>query len=326
MQYSTTPLSRLSSCQRLSSTCTASMSAMPPASSIWPTVTLHRPMRSIEPVALQRRERAHAGRERHARIGRVQLIEIDAIDAERRAAGRAGRDQVARAAVRDPAAVAGASARPWSRRRIARAIAASTSRARARSGVRCGRPRSSSQQYASAVSRNVTPASSAACRTAIARVVVALRLGREPHAAHPDRTAGGEHSRHGNSWRRSTSHCTRTSTNVRGHGDTEPRSEPDGLWLRSLVRSVRLQADHRSGTTLRRQRPATQAARPNDADRVETSRTPFPGDSFPRDPRHSDRAAARRSSKRSFSSPCLRVSVARSVHDRDRSVTGNQLD
>ena len=55
-------------------------------------------------VALQRRERAHARRQRRARIGRVELIEIDALDAERSPAGLAGGGQMARAAVRHPAA------------------------------------------------------------------------------------------------------------------------------------------------------------------------------------------------------------------------------
>ena len=75
------------------------------ASSIWPTVTLQRPIASISAVALQRRERADAGRERRARIGRVQLVEVDALDAERAPAGLARGEQMARAAVGDPAPV-----------------------------------------------------------------------------------------------------------------------------------------------------------------------------------------------------------------------------
>ena len=38
-----------------------------------------------EPVALERRQRAHAGRERDRRVGRVELVQEDAVDAERRA-------------------------------------------------------------------------------------------------------------------------------------------------------------------------------------------------------------------------------------------------
>ena len=56
-----------------------------------------------QPVALQRGQRAHAGGESRARIGRVELVQGDARDAQRLAAGRAGRGEVARAAVRDPA-------------------------------------------------------------------------------------------------------------------------------------------------------------------------------------------------------------------------------
>jgi len=57
------------------------------------------------PVALEGGERAHARAERCARIGRVELIERDAVDAERAAARCAGRDQVARTPVRHPAAL-----------------------------------------------------------------------------------------------------------------------------------------------------------------------------------------------------------------------------
>ena len=49
MQYSATPLRMLSSCQTLSSTWTAAISVMRRASSIWPTVTLQRPIDSTNP-------------------------------------------------------------------------------------------------------------------------------------------------------------------------------------------------------------------------------------------------------------------------------------
>ena len=98
MQYSATPFRRFSSCQTLSSTCTAAISAMRRASSIWPTLTLQSPIALDEPVALQRGERPHAGGERRARIGRVELIELDALDAERAPArfARGKRDDCAR--------------------------------------------------------------------------------------------------------------------------------------------------------------------------------------------------------------------------------------
>ena len=160
-------------------------SAIRRASSIWPTVTLQRPMRVDQAVALQRRQRAHAGRQRRARIGRVQLIEVDALDAERAPAGLArGRRGVARGR-RRPSARPAASGRLWSRRRMrdrspvqvasACAISRSLWPARSRPGSRRRRYRAS-----------VMPASSAAWRTAMAPRVVAIALGRQAHAAHPD--------------------------------------------------------------------------------------------------------------------------------------------
>ncbi len=58
-----------------------------------------------EPRALERGESAHAGGERRARVGRVELVERDALDSERAPARLAGGDQVARAAVGHPAAL-----------------------------------------------------------------------------------------------------------------------------------------------------------------------------------------------------------------------------
>ena len=102
VQYSTTPLRTLWSCHRLSSTCTASTPVMRRASSIWPTVTLHRPIAVDQPAAPQRVQRAHARRERHARIRRVQLIEVDSFDAQGDQARFARRGQRAGAAVGFP--------------------------------------------------------------------------------------------------------------------------------------------------------------------------------------------------------------------------------
>ena len=53
-----------------------------------------------EPVASQFLERPDARRQRRARIGRVQLVELDALDTERLPACPTGVGQVARAAVR----------------------------------------------------------------------------------------------------------------------------------------------------------------------------------------------------------------------------------
>jgi hypothetical protein len=52
MQCSTTPFSRLASCQTLSSTWTAAISVIRRASSICPTLTLLRPTASIRPSRL----------------------------------------------------------------------------------------------------------------------------------------------------------------------------------------------------------------------------------------------------------------------------------
>ena len=101
-QYSATPLRKPSSCQMLSSTCTAAMSVIRLASSICPTFTLQRPMCSIAPIALQRGERTHAGRERRSRVRGVKLIQMDPFHAEGAPAGLAGGEEVTRAAVRDP--------------------------------------------------------------------------------------------------------------------------------------------------------------------------------------------------------------------------------
>ena len=56
------------------------------------------------PIPLERRERADAGRERRSRIGGVQLIQVDALDAERAPARLAGGDRGAAPARRLPTA------------------------------------------------------------------------------------------------------------------------------------------------------------------------------------------------------------------------------
>ena len=101
----TTPFSTLVSCQRLNSTCTAEISVMRRASSIWPTLTLHRPIRSTSPSFLERGERAHARRERRPRVGRVKLIQMNAFDAERTQARFARGAQMARPSVGHPLAL-----------------------------------------------------------------------------------------------------------------------------------------------------------------------------------------------------------------------------
>ena len=156
-----------SSCQTLSSTCTAAISVIRLASSICPTVTLQSRC-ARRRLAFERGQRADAGEEGRPRIRSVQLIQLDALDAERAQARFAGTEQMSRAAVRHPSAsrprqpALGGDARPAIDRR-------STARGRGQSGVRCVLPRSSSRQYASAVSSSVTPASNAACSTAVDR-------------------------------------------------------------------------------------------------------------------------------------------------------------
>jgi hypothetical protein len=56
-------------------------------------------------VSLQSGQRADAGRERNPRIRNVQLVEIDAVDAERHATPAARLDEMFRAAIRFPSAV-----------------------------------------------------------------------------------------------------------------------------------------------------------------------------------------------------------------------------
>ena len=120
-----------------------------------------------ETVALQRCERAHTGRQRHARVRCVQLIEVDAIDAERPPARLAGGDEMARTAIGDPASLRTSQA-ALGGDDDARAVAVPAGeRARNQPLVVSGVV--PSRQYASAVSRSVTPASNAACRTLTAR-------------------------------------------------------------------------------------------------------------------------------------------------------------
>ena len=103
-------------------------------------VTLQRPIASIRPSRRSAVERAHARRQRRARIGRVQLIELDALDAEGPPARLARRREVARAAVGIPLA-AGPGHAALGRHDDARRGRRTTRRARARSGARCARPR-----------------------------------------------------------------------------------------------------------------------------------------------------------------------------------------
>ncbi len=118
-------------------------------------------------IALQGVERAHARRERHTWIRRVQLVEVNAIDAERAAAGLARGGQVARPAVRHPAALRTCKT-AFGRHAKSRSVPSQVDIARAMSRSLC--PASpSSQQYTSAVSSSVIPASKAACSTATAR-------------------------------------------------------------------------------------------------------------------------------------------------------------
>src|SRR5262249_12030417 len=58
-----------------------------------------------QPIALERVQRAHARSERHTRIRRVQLIEIDAVHPKGAEAGLTRRRQVSGTAVGDPIAL-----------------------------------------------------------------------------------------------------------------------------------------------------------------------------------------------------------------------------
>ena len=124
--------------RKLNSTCTASISAIRRASSIWLTgdvaqADVARPAHRACSDAS-----AHAGRERRARVRRVELIERDALDLERRAGWprrrrrrwRARPSAAQRALGRDETALGGdddaGSGRPFQR-----------ARARERSAARC---------------------------------------------------------------------------------------------------------------------------------------------------------------------------------------------
>ena len=124
----------------LSSTWTESISAMLLASSIWPTVTLHRPMAPTRPSRLScssARTLVASGR---SRIRCMKLVEIEAVDAERREAALAGVSADAWRGRPAPSVRRAGSGRLSCRR--ARAIGRrARPRARERSGARCARAR-----------------------------------------------------------------------------------------------------------------------------------------------------------------------------------------
>ena len=93
-----------------------------------------------EPVALQRVERADARRERSSRIGRVQLVEVNALDAERAPAGLARGASGGARGHPAPSRLRAASGRPWSRPE-SRDRRRPRSQWRAQSAARCGRCR-----------------------------------------------------------------------------------------------------------------------------------------------------------------------------------------
>ena len=147
-----------------------------------------------EPVASQLLERPDARRQRRARIGRVQLIELDALDAERLAACPAGVGEVARAAVRNPQAartrhaalgrhddgpaVAGPRAQRLSNQPL---VVPHLGRV---AGVRVGRV----EQTDSSIERGMDHRDGSP--------VVAIGRGRQAHAAHPDAWQTGDLTRH----------------------------------------------------------------------------------------------------------------------------------
>ena len=100
---STTPPRRLASCHGLSSTWTAAMGAMSSASRSCAERDVAQADLLDEAALLERGQRAHARGQRRARIWRVELIEVDALDAERAPARLTGGGQVTGASVGNPA-------------------------------------------------------------------------------------------------------------------------------------------------------------------------------------------------------------------------------
>ena len=139
-------------------------------------------MCSTRPSRCSDGERAHAGGERRPRVGRVELVEVDALDAEGAPARLAGGGQVARAAVRHPAAARAGSSPPLVATRTARRVAApGRERARDQPLVVAGVAR------VQAVGVGGVEQGDAGVEGRVQRReragVVAVRLGREPHAA-----------------------------------------------------------------------------------------------------------------------------------------------
>ena len=187
MQCWTTPFSRLVSCQRLSSICTAETSVMPPGLLDLTHVHIAETDALDEPFVPERVERTHARGQRRARIGRMKLI-------QRECARRRARAGLLRTRHADGEPFRSGTHSPFGR--VRPPFVATTMRER--SPLQLARARamslslwpmsSSSRQYASAVSRNVTPPSNAACRSSIAARLIAIALGGQPHTPQPDRS------------------------------------------------------------------------------------------------------------------------------------------
>ena len=93
---------------------------------------------ALLPQLLQRADRLGP---RHLRVGPVELVEPDRLDAERPQRGLAGRAQVLAAAVERPRAVRRAGVAALGRDEHGVAVAATTTPAPWRAAARCGRPR-----------------------------------------------------------------------------------------------------------------------------------------------------------------------------------------
>ena len=188
-QYWTTPLRRPPSCQTLSSICTEAISVICRASSICADVDVAQTDLLDQAVASEGGQRADARGQRRSRIGRMELIQLDALDAERPAARFAGGTRCSCASVFDPVALRSGQAafrRDDDARAISRpCVEGSRDEALVVAGLR-GVPAVGVRRVEegnAGIERGVQD------RDAVGRIPVALRG--KPHAAHSDARRGG---------------------------------------------------------------------------------------------------------------------------------------
>ena len=174
-----------------------------------PNVHVAEPDELDAAISLERRERPDARCQRYPRVGSMKLIEVNAFDAERAAAGFACRDQVARPSVGDPSAL-----------RPRQATLGRDANAGSFAGPGCDRPRNQPFVVPRIVCAEAIGVRRVEeCDAGIERgmqdcqrpIVVAIGLGRQTHAA----------ERNARDWRGETRGCTH-SRRVKIRNDAEP--------------------------------------------------------------------------------------------------------